>query len=190
LEAWYWSILYYILFFIAALIILIVVIYTFTLTGNLILAPFNDLLSEKVESIYSGNRVEETFKLGIFIKDMVRSYRAEGGRIILYLLIFVSLLSLNLLPLVGTAIYGISVVIYSFFFLCWEFLDYPMERWRFSFRVKRRLAFKNLFVFISFGAGAALLLLIPLVNLAAIPLCVAGATILFCDLRREGRLLE
>ena len=41
-----------------------------------------------------------------------------------------------------------------------------------------------------FGAGAALMLLVPLVNFLAIPVCVTGATLLFCDLRGLGRVPE
>jgi len=187
-DAWYWSILYYILLVVISLIILIVIFYTFTLIGILILSPFNEVISERVEAIYTGNKNIEPFQLKAFLSDMIRSYKAEAGRLLIYLSGFLLLLLLNLLPVVGTLVYGVLVTIYTLFFLCWEFFDYPMERWRFNFSSKRKTAFRNILLFISFGAGASLFLVIPLLNLAAIPVCVVGATLLFCDLQKAERL--
>ena len=189
-EAWYRALLYYALLFVAALVVLIALFYTFTLLGNLMLAPFNEMLSERVELIYGGKGVEGEFSVAGFVRDMARSYKAEGGRILLYLTGFVLLLLFNLVPVLGQALYGLLATLYSLFFLCWEFIDYSMERWRFTFTMKRKAAFTNVLFFLSFGAGAALLLLVPLANLMVIPVCVAGATLLFCDLRKMGRLPE
>ena len=188
-DAWYWAILSYVIIIIVGAIMLVMVFYTFTLVGNFILAPFNEIISERVELIYSGaGLAEQSFSLGDFFSDMIRSYKAEGGRLLLYLGGFLLLLLFNLLPGIGTVIYGVVATVYSLFFLCWEFLDYPMERWRLTFRLKRSFAFKNLIVFIFFGAGSACLLIIPFINLAAIPVCVVGATLLFCDLKESGRV--
>jgi CysZ protein len=187
-DAWYWAVLFYLLLVLFSVVLILIVVYTFTLIGNLILAPFNDLLSEKVEWVYSGNRLEEPFRLRTFAKDLTRSLKAELGRMGLYLTGFVVLLSLNLFPPVGTAIYGVALPVYTLFFLGWEYLDYSMERWRFPFASKRKTAFRNAGAFLGLGAGSALLLLIPFVNLLAIPVCVTGATLLFCDLRAAGKV--
>jgi CysZ protein len=187
-DAWYWAVLFYLLMVLFALVLFVIVVYTFTLFGNLILAPFNDLLSEKVEWVYSGNRLDEPFRFKAFARDLRRSLKAELGRMALYLTGFVLLLSLHLFPPVGTAIYGVALPVYTLFFLGWEYLDYSMERSRFPFAGKRKTAFRNAGTFLGLGAGSAILLLIPLVNLLTIPVCVAGATLLFCDLRTAGRL--
>jgi len=187
-DAWYWNLLSYALWVVFAAVLFLVVVYTFTLVGNLILAPFNDLLSEKVEWVYTGQQLEEPFRLGALLADMKRSLLAELGRLALFGTGFLLLLTLNLLPGLGTAAYGPAVTVYTLFFLGWEYFDYSMERSHFGFRVKRRTAWRNLTVFLSFGAGTALLLLIPLLNFLAIPACVSGATLLFCDLRVAGRV--
>ena len=190
-DAWYWSILHYILIVFVSLFLIVFIFYTFTLVGNLILAPFNEVISEKVEVLYSEGAAKDTaFSIGLFFKDMGRSYKAEAGRLILYLSGFLLLLLLNLIPLVGQAFYAFSVILYTFFFLCWEFLDYSMERWKLSFADKKKLAFSNPLLFLSFGAGAALLLFIPFLNLTAIPVCVAGATLLFSDMKKQGKLSD
>jgi len=187
-DAWYWSLLSYGLWVVFAAVLFLIVVYTFTLVGNLVLAPFNDLLSEKVESAYTGQRFEEPFRLGAFLADVKRSLLAELGRLALFGAGFLLLLALNLIPGLGTAVYGPVITVYTLFFLGWEYFDYSMERSRFGFGVKRRTAWRNVTVFLSFGAGTALLLLIPLLNFLAIPACVTGATLLFCDLRVAGRV--
>jgi len=190
-DAWYWAVLHYILIVFVSLFLIVFIFYTFTMVGNLILAPFNEVISEKVEALYSEGTARDTaFSIGLLLKDMGRSYKAEAGRLILYLSGFLLLLLLNLIPLAGQALYAFSIILYTFFFLCWEFLDYSMERCKLSFGDKKKLAFSNPALFLSFGAGAALLLFIPFLNLTAIPVCVTGATLLFSDMKKQGKLSE
>ncbi len=183
-DAWYWTVLSYALWVVFAGVLFLAVVYTFTLVGNLLLAPFNDLLSEKVEAAYAGVLSDEPFRLAAFLSDMKRSFLAELGRMALFGTGFLVLAVASVFfpPL------GAALTVYSLFFLGWEYFDYSMERARFPFAVKRSVAFGNLLTFLSFGAGTALLLLIPLLNFLAIPVCVAGATLLFCDLRAGGRV--
>jgi CysZ protein len=89
---------------------------------------------------------------------------------------------------VGTAVYAFAMPLYTLFFLGWEYLDYSMERWKLPFAGKRKVAFRNVGTLLGLGAGSAFLLLVPLVNLLAIPVCVTGATLLFCDIRNAGRV--
>lgn len=189
-NEWYLNILYYVLLVVVSVFMLIVIFYTFALIGILILSPFNEIISERVEALYTGNKDVNSFELKAFLRDMIRSYKAELGRLLIYLSGFLLLLLLNLVPVAGTLVYGVLVTIYTLFFLCWEFYDYPMERWRFDFALKRKAAFKNILLFVSFGAGASIFLIIPFLNLMAIPVCVIGATLLFCDMLKTDRLPE
>ena len=176
-EAWYWALLFYVLIVVTALLVLAVVVYSFTLVGSLILAPFLSLLSEQVERLYTGEVQEAPFELRGALREMGRSLRAEAGRIALYLLGFGLLLALNLFPPLGPALYGIGIILFTLYFIGWEYFDYSLERHRLPFGRKLKANMRH-----------GLALMIPLLNLAAIPVCVAGATLLFCDLRREGKL--
>ncbi|MDH3973878.1 MAG: sulfate transporter CysZ [Deltaproteobacteria bacterium] len=188
-EEWYWAILFYLAMIVAALLILVLVVYTFTIAGSLILSPFNDLLSEKVDTLYSGGTAHEPFRLKGIFKDMARSVKAELGRIAIYLSGLALLLALNLFPPIGTAIYGVAITLFTMYFIGWEYFDYSLERNKFPFRKKLKFNIRNGLTLITFGAGAALALMVPVLNLAAIPVCVTGATLLFCDLknRREDK---
>jgi len=183
-DAWYWSVLSYALWVVFAAVLFLVVVFTFTLLGNLALEPFNDVLSEKVEWVYTGTRLHEPFRLGPFLADAGRAFAAGLRRTALYAPGFVVLL-------VGSFFFPpltVVLTVYTAFFLGWAYLDYSMDRWRFAFSDKRKAAWRNLPTVLSFGIGAYLLLLIPLLNFLAIPVCVTGATLLFCDLRAGGRV--
>lgn len=182
-DAWYWTALFYLLVVIAGIALFLAVVYTFSIIGNLILGPFNDLLSEKVEQVYTDKDINDAWTLAAFFSDSIRSVKVEMGKLMLYLAGIAVLLLLNLLPLVGNAISGALMVLYTLLFLGWEYIDYSMERWRFSLRLKVQTTLRNARAFIGFGAGASLLLLIPIANMVAIPVCVTGATLLFCDIK-------
>jgi CysZ protein len=189
-NAWYWTILFYVVIVLLVILLLLIVIYTFTMVGNIVLGPFNDMLSEKVELLYTNSSLDEPFKLKLLLADILRSLKVGIGKLLLYVGGLLALLLLNLIPFVGSALYGALVMVYTLFFLGWEYVDYSMERWKFRFRVKVKNSFRNASAFIGFGAGASLMLFVPVVNLAAIPLCVIGATLLFCDLKKQEKLLQ
>ena len=187
-DTWYGAIVYYVLIAVLAVLLAVVLIYAFTLLGNILLGPFNDLISEKVERIYAGTGYEEAFSLKTVLADILRSIRVEIGKLLVYLAGLMLLLSLNLVPLVGSVFSGSLIMVYTLYFLGWEYIDYSMERWKYSLRLKLKTATANGSAFLGFGAGASLLLFIPLANLMAIPVCAIGATLLFCDLRKNHRL--
>lgn len=183
-EAWYWSVAFYALWILFAAVLFLFVAFTFTLLGSLLLEPFNDLLSERVETAYTGERTDEPFRLGVFWADAGRAFVTGLRRTALwgpgaFVLWAGSFFFWPLTPLLA---------LYTAFFLGWAYVDYTMDRWRFGFAAKRRTAWNNLSAFLAFGAGASLLLLIPLLSFLAIPVCVAGGTLLACDLRAAGRL--
>lgn len=185
-DAWYWACLLYLLAGAAALIALVGSLLALSLIGNIFLGPFNEAISEKVEALVTGRPDEAPFQLRTFLNDLLRSLRTELAKAVFYLSGLLAILALNLIPLVGTALSGALIVPYTLFFFGWEFLDYSMERWRLDFRDKLRFAFTHALVFCSFGAGASLLVFLPVLNLATIPLCAVGATLLACDLRKAG----
>lgn len=189
-DTWYGVAIYYLAAVLLILVLAVLIIYAFTLVGNIILGPFNDMLSNTIERMYTGSGHEDAFTLKTALADILRSIRVEIGKLLMYLTGLVLLLSLNLLPLAGNILSGVLIVLYTMFFLGWEYIDYSMERWKFTFRRKRKTAAANAPALIGFGAGASLMLFIPLVNLLAIPLCAAGATLLFCDLRKHQRLAD
>ncbi|MEZ4598688.1 MAG: EI24 domain-containing protein [Syntrophotaleaceae bacterium] len=65
-TTWYWSVVYYGLWMVAGVVTLVLVFFGFTVVGNLIASPFNELLSERTEELLLGGPVGENFSLSVF----------------------------------------------------------------------------------------------------------------------------
>ncbi len=151
--------------------------FTFVLLVSVLAAPFTDILSEKTEAKITGRKPDERFTLKRFVMDILRGISHALKLVMLQ----VAVLILGLVPFVGppVAIVGTALL------LSIEYMDPAMVRRRMRFSEKRRMATGNATKCLGFGLGAMLWLVIPGVNLVAIPAAVCGATALLLDL--EGR---
>lgn len=180
-EAWYWSVLYWFLWVVAVLLTAVLVFFSFTVVGNLLASPFNDLLSERTEEVLSGNVNDEPFSLGRFLRDALLTILMEAKKIWLFVVVMVLILPLNLLPGVGNSIYTLLVVSLTLFFLCFEYLGFVLVRKRLFFREQKRYILARKFLMLGFSCGVMALLAIPFFQLLCIPLAVIGATSLWCE---------
>lgn len=180
----YFQWLEYLIYPLLVIFILAMFYFLFTSITNLIAAPFNGLLSEKVERYESGHTVSDEGIAGL-IKDIPRTLGREFQKMWYFLprALGFFLLSL-LLPVIGQIIW--------FFWISWmmaiQYLDYPFDnhklpftRMRFELRAQKGKS-------LSFGFGIIVLTMIPLVNLIVMPLAVAGATALWVDHYRDKAL--
>ena len=167
--------------FLRLLLIVILLIATgFLLTqfGVLLGAPWYGQLSEKLEEYRTGK--VELIELNI-VSDLTRALLYELKKLVLIALVGIPLLLINFLPGVGTVISSVGSLVLTTTIVCLDFLDPCLERRRFKFRQKLRIAFKLLPASGSFGLVCLGLISIPLVNLVTIPLCVASGTLFVCD---------
>ncbi|BCR04582.1 sulfate transporter CysZ [Desulfuromonas versatilis] len=181
-EAWYWAILYYFAWLVAVLVTAVVVFFSFTVVGNLVASPFNDLLSERTEEMLTGQKHDEPFSFAAFWKDTLRVVGVEVKKMGLFVLVMVMILPLNLLPGFGSIIYSVLAFVLTVFFLVVEYLGYVMARKRLDFRQQRRYVLGRLATLAGFGTGVLALLAIPFLQFFCIPVGVVGATRLWCDL--------
>lgn len=157
-----------------ALTFLIIVFYGFTIIANLIGAPFNSKLAEAVAA-----RLDENIELPAsdpFFKDAAKSIGSEIRKLFYYLVRAIPLLILMLFPLTS-AFASVAWLLFSIWFLSLEYIAYPMENQKMLFADQRKTLWRRPVSALSFGSGVTLLLLIPVINLAAMPASVAGATI-------------
>lgn len=180
-EAWYWILLTYLLWVVAVLLTLVLVFFCFTAVGNLIAAPFNDLLSERTEELLIGRSLSEPFSLRSFMRDGWRILLEQGKRIFVFLLGMGLLLLLNLLPGVGTLLYAGLSVGWAVVFLSVEYTSYIADRKRMGFAAQRRYLFGHKLLMAGFGCGLLCLLAVPFLQLLCIPLGVVAATRLWCS---------
>jgi len=167
-----------------ALTALLVLFYTFTLIANLVGAPFNGLLAEKLEARLTGQTLpaqswSHIFRAGITaILNELRKLR--------YLVVrTVPLLILFLIP--GLNVFApFAWLVFSAWMLALEYADAPMGNHDLAFRDGRRLMGRNKPLALGFGSAVLLMTSVPVLNFFAMPVGVAGATAMWVERLRGG----
>jgi len=157
---------------------LILMLLLFYALGFLIAAPFNDLLSEKVEQLVTGNISSLPFW-----KNIVRTFKAELLKILFFLGIPLFLLLVTTFPFLGPSLYPFITIVFGMFDLGFNYLDYPMARRLLPFRERLRFARSNTLTVVGFGLPFA----IPFTNFLLMPILVVGGTLLYLKLSTEPR---
>ena len=186
-DTWYWAALYWMVWTLAVLVTAVLVFFTFTVVGNLIASPFNDLLSERTEQVLSGQTNDEVFTIGRFLSDAWQTVMMEAKKMSVFVMAMVLILPLNLLPGVGNGLYTVLAVSLTLFFLSFEYLGFVMVRKHKFFGEQKSYIFARKFLMLGFSCGVMALLMIPFFQMLCIPLAVIGITRLWCE---ESGLLK
>ncbi len=185
-EVWYGLLLYYLAWTVALLLTAVLVFFSFTVVGNLIASPFNELLSERTEKLVCGPLKDERFTLGRFWQEARYALIVEFKKLLFFVLGMLVLFSINLLPGLGSLIYAVLAPAFTLFFLVVEYLSFVLMRKRMSFAQQRRYIFRRPLLLFGFACGVFCLLAIPFVQFFTIPLAVVGVTLLWCDFPEAG----
>lgn len=184
-EVWYGVILYYLALTVAMLLTAVVVFFSFTVVGNLIASPFNELLSEQTEALKVGSQPDERFSVGRFWTEAKHAVWVEVKKLSVFIICMLLLFSINLVPGIGSLIYAVLAPIFTLFFLAVEYLAFVLMRKQLTFKEQRRYITGRPVLMAGFACGIFCLLAIPFVQFFCIPLAVVGATLLWCDFPRE-----
>lgn len=182
--SWLKSALAFILWPLAVLSALLVFAVFFGTLANLIAAPFNGLLSEKIERHLCGEALGDDGFIDL-LKDVPRMVKREWIKIVYYVpRALFCLFCLLFIPVFGQAIW--------FFFGAWmmavQYCDYPFDNHKVSFDEMRQLLKAERFRSVSFGMAVSVCSFIPLLNLVVMPVAVCGATALWVDRYRSTGL--
>lgn len=175
LPDWSWlSLLHWLLWPLFALLVILVVYYTFTLVTNFIAAPFNGVLSEKVEQRLRGERVtDEGFKA--LVAMIPAAIAREFAKLAYFIPRFLFVLIVSFIPVVNL----IAPVLW-FAFGAWmmaiQYCDYPMDNNKVSFKDMRRLLKQDRLTALGFGGLIQMVAVVPLINFLIMPVAVIGAT--------------
>jgi CysZ protein len=171
--------LYWLFWPVFALLILASVYYGFSLVANLIAAPFNGFLAEKVEQRLRGAPLTDEGWAEV-LKMIPRSIQRELHKLAYYLPRFLLLLVLTFIPVVN-----LVAPLLWFLFGAWmmsiQYCDYPMDNNKVSFRQMKQLMKARRVTSIGFGGLVQLGMLVPVVNLILMPAAVVGATIFWVE---------
>ena len=176
-ESSWWSFLRWLLWPLFALTGLLITFYTFTAVANLIAAPFNALLAERVEILLTGKRPPESNEN--LAATVVPAVLSELKKLSYFLLRAIPLLLLFVIPVVNIAA-PVLWLLFSAWFLALEYGDYPMGNHGMKFSEQHQRLKQQRLTALGFGGGVTLLMMIPIVNFAAMPAAVAGATVHWC----------
>jgi CysZ protein len=174
---WLKAILSFILWPLAVVTVLLIFALVFGTLANWIAAPFNGLLSEKVERHLSG---KEMGSEGLFsaVKDVPRTLGRELSKVLYFLpraLLF--LILFFMLPVIGQILW--------FMFTAWmmaiQYCDYPFDNHKVSFKQMRNDLNLRKGKCFSFGIMVNIFSLIPIVNFLVMPVAICGATSLWVD---------
>lgn len=178
-EAWYFGVLYYAVLSMIVISYLLVAFYLFTIVGNIIAAPFNTLLSERVEEAERQTKLSLPLTLKTVLRDAARAMSTEIKKVLVFLLFFVPIFIINFIPVIGSLLYTVLIFVFTAFALTFTFTDYALERKLLPFRQKWRIVLRHKGLSLGFGGMCFFLGLIPLVNLFLFPVCVTGGTLLY-----------
>ncbi len=184
-PGWWAELVQSVLWVFFAVIVLLVLFFSFTILANLLGAPFNGLLSEKVEGYLSGEMLNDSGGFREFISTILPAIKNELRKILYFLVTALFILLTMLIP-------GVQVLtpflwaLFTSWMLALEYTAYPMENNRLYFsQVKSLLKEHKL---LSFGFGAAVMVAssIPVVNFVVVPVAVAGATAMWVNRLKTG----
>ncbi len=149
------------------------------LVASILASPFLDLLSYRVESLRSGEVVDESSSglLGMGT-DVLRSMAQEMRRVVFFLIVVGSLSLVGFVIPGAHLLTGPAIVAITIFFLPLDYASFTLDRRQLSFRQKREWLLANKPPVVGFGAAAFLICLVPGLNLLAMPMMVAGGTLL------------
>ena len=168
----------YILWPLFAIAAILVTFYSFTILANLFAAPFNGLLAERVEAMLTGSEPSNPHS-GI-MQAVWPAIRSELVKLRYFIVRALPLLLLFMIP-------GINVIapllwfLFGIWYLALEYADYPMANNGLAFRDQHSQLRQTRLSALGFGAGLTLLMMVPILNFAAMPAAVAGATAMWCD---------
>jgi len=186
LPSWL-SFLNYILWPLFVTLVVLMVFFTFTMVANIIAAPFNGFLSEKVEVVVTGKDEFPAFSWAELLAMVPRTLSRELRKLAYYLPRAIGLLVLSLIP-------GVNVIaaplwlMFGVWMMAIQYIDYPADNHKLSWQDMLAWLRRKRWASLSFGGSVYLVLLIPVLNILMMPAAVAAATLFWVRERGEGQL--
>jgi len=169
------------------LALLMIVFYSFTLVANIMASPFNGLLAEKAEALLTGRALDEPIDYPKLIRELPVTVLDEIKKVLYAILWSIPFLILAfVVPVVGPLIW----FLFTGWMLAVQYSDFPMGNHGLLFRDQRACLRERPLTSLGFGAAAASLTLIPVLNFIAMPAAVAGATRMWVDVMQRTQTAQ
>ena len=182
LPSWL-SFLDFLLWPLFVILLLLMVFFTFTLLANIIAAPFNGFLAEKVEVVVRGEDTFPPFSWNELLAMVPRTLKRELRKLSYFLPRAIGLLILSLIPglnLIATPLW----LLFGVWMMAVQYIDYPCDNNKVSWDDMLAWLRAKRWQSLGFGGITYVALLIPFVNILMMPAAVAGATLFWA--REDG----
>ncbi|MFJ4053310.1 sulfate transporter CysZ [Pseudomonas sp. NPDC089743] len=170
------SFLSYILWPLFVALLVLMVFFTFTLVANIIAAPFNGFLAEKVEVVVRGEDNFPAFSWGELVAMVPRTFGREMRKLGYFLPRAIALFILSFIPVINV-IAAPLWLIFGVWMMAIQYIDYPADNNKMSWQDMLAWLREKRWQSMGFGGITYLALLIPGVNVLMMPAAVAGATL-------------
>ena len=173
----------WILWLLFAIAYALALFYGFTMIANLIASPFNGILAAKIEERLTGSQPAAADES--VMKAVPSAVAGELNKILYLISRAIPMLLLFLIPGINILV-TVAWVVFGFWFLAIEYGDYPMGNHAIRPKAQRVHLRQRRFKSLAFGAGVTVMMLIPVLQFAAMPAAVAGATRFWVDDLQSG----
>lgn len=176
------SFLEYILWPLFVALVLLMVFFTFNLVANIIAAPFNGFLAEKVEIVARGQDNFPAFSWAEFTAMVPRTLSREMRKLGYFLPRSIALLILSFIPVLNLVAAPLWLL-FGVWMMAVQYIDYPADNNKVSWDEMLAWLREKRWQSLGFGGITYVALLIPFINILMMPAAVAGATLFWV---REG----
>ncbi|WGL16456.1 sulfate transporter CysZ [Microbulbifer bruguierae] len=151
--------------------------YLFGIITNIIAAPFNGLLAEKVEELLTGHPPPPEALHSMVFRTLGRELRKLlyfiGWGIVIFIIALLTSWTV-FIPAILTALWGAWC-------MAVQYVDYPLDNHQRSFSELKRVLMRKKFTTLGFGGSVMLAKMVPVLNIFVMPAAVAGGTALWVE---------
>ncbi|MBQ4830092.1 sulfate transporter CysZ [Alteromonas sp. CI.11.F.A3] len=168
----------------AVLSVLLIFALIFGTLANWIAAPFNGVLSEKVERHLTGQAMGDDGLLDL-VKDIPRTLGREFTKLFWYIPRAIGFLILFIfVPVFGQILW----FLFSAWMMAIQYCDYPYDNHKIDFKRMQNHLSQHKGKSMSFGVMVNIFSLIPVVNFIVMPVAICGATSMWVSELRDEAL--
>ena len=157
-------------------LVLVIMFFSFTLLANIIAAPFNGFLAEKVEVVLRGRDDFPPFSWAELTAMVPRTVGRELRKLAYFLPRAIPLLILTFVPVLNLLAAPLWIL-FGIWMMAVQYIDYPCATNKVSWDDMLAWLREKRWQSLGFGGTVYLSLLIPFVNILVMPAAVAGATL-------------
>ena len=186
LPSWL-SFLEYVLWPLFVVLVLVIMFFSFTLLANIIAAPVNGFLAEKVEVVLRGRDDFPPFSWAELTAMVPRTVGRELRKLAYFLPRAIPLLLLTFIPLINLIAIPLWLL-FGVWMLAIQYVDYPADNNKLSWQDMLAWLREKRWQSLGFGGIIYAALLVPGLNILMMPAAVAGATLFWVRERGEQAL--